>query len=601
MKFSKTFLSKNFWSYSKTVVLACILFISIFRLSNVNKNETSWDVLGYYLPLPATFIHHDPTLKSIDWIKEANKDQQLTDTYYQLGVNKEGEPIYFFLFGMAIFMLPFFFLGHASAYIFGFPMDGFSEPYQYCLVIGGVVYTIIGLFFLRKILRHFFNELIAACVILIIVFATNYSNHLTLKNLETVNVLFMLMCILLWSTIQWHTTQKLKHIIAIALSVALMTLVKPSEVFSIFIPLLWNVFSVESLKQKAALIWKYKTQVIIAASLSILIFVPQLYYWYKKTGQILFDSYQNAGVGLDFTHPHILDVLFSYKKGWLIYTPVIILSLIGFYFLFRKHKQISFALLFYFLLSFYVLSSWTEWWYGAAFSCRPIITAYPILAIALGAFLLQIHTNAARISVLVFVFLCTFLNQFQWWQLRNYILDPVRTTKAYYWATFLKTSIPQNAEELKSVSYVYDPLRTWPDKNRYKKTKEFQVTGSAPNFSSEEFSSIKFRVPYNKLTKKDHLWFTISMTLAVKDTAFSNGPFLVATAMYKDKAYGYLAPHLNELRKTNSDGKMEIFMQCMSPPIRTENDEISIYLWNPGKYKLGQSNFKVKIFERKGN
>jgi hypothetical protein len=591
---------KSYFTLSKSTILVCILFISIYRLNTVQDNETSWDVLGYYLPLPATVIHHDPGLKNIDWLKEANEGNKYTDTYYQLGVNEKGDPMYFFLFGMAIFYLPFFLLGHGSAALFGYPMDGFSEPYQFCLVIGGVVYTIIGLIFLRKILLNFYTEKISALVILIIVFATNYSHHLTIKNLETVNILFMLMTILIWFTIKWHKEHKTKQLIAIALSVALMTLVKPSEVFALFIPLFWNVSSRAGFKEKRALIWKHRKQFLIAIGLAVMIFVPQLFYWYKKTGSFIFDSYQNAGVGLDFRHPYIFEVLFSYKKGWLIYTPIMILGLIGLYLIYRKQKEIRLALLFYFLISFYVLASWTEWWYGAAFSCRPVITAYPILAIGLGALLVELKSRTLKISVAVFALLCTFMNQFQWWQLRNYVLDPVRTTKEYYWATFLSTRIPENAEEIKSVSYYYDPQRSWPLKKLYHKTKTYSMIGSKAKISSDEFSPIIFKKPFGEITEKDHVWFTVSMTLKAKDTAFLNGPFLTVTAMRKGKAYGYLAPHVKELTVAKANnGKVELYLQCLSPPNRSKSDEMNIYLWNPGKYEIEQSDFKISVYERK--
>ena len=82
-----------------------------------------------------------------------NDEKHLADTLYMISSNEEGEPMYFFLMGSAILYLPFFFLGHYSAYQFGFPMDGFSLPYQYSLVVGGIFYTIIGLIFFRKINR----------------------------------------------------------------------------------------------------------------------------------------------------------------------------------------------------------------------------------------------------------------------------------------------------------------------------------------------------------------------------------------------------------------------------------------------------------------
>ena len=92
---------------------------------------------------------------------------------------------------------------------------------------------------------------------------------------------------------------KTKQLIAIALSVALMTLVKPSEVFALFIPLFWNVSSRAGFKEKRALIWKHRKQFLIAIGLAVMIFVPQLFYWYKKTGSFIFDSYQNKKILLE--------------------------------------------------------------------------------------------------------------------------------------------------------------------------------------------------------------------------------------------------------------------------------------------------------------
>lgn len=237
-----------------TLIVTCSI-LSVYRINNVNEKEISWDVLGYYLYLPSTFIHHDPMLNDISWLQELNSEKKLSGTLYMVSQNEKGEPMYFFLMGMALFYLPFFFAGSAFASLSGFPADGFSLPYQYFLVIGGIIYTIIGLIFLRKILLRFFSERLSSLIMIIIVFGTNYINHLTIDNLATVNVLFMLTSIILWNTIKWHENFKRKHLITIGVSFTLMALIKPSEIFVLLIPLLWNVTSVEKLKQKFSLLW----------------------------------------------------------------------------------------------------------------------------------------------------------------------------------------------------------------------------------------------------------------------------------------------------------------------------------------------------------
>jgi len=102
-------------SLSTLALVLSILFVVGYRSANVSEKETSWDVLGYYLPLPATFIYEDALLENPTWIKDINEEKQLTGTLYQISTNDEGEPIYFFLLGMAILYLPFFLIGHQPA------------------------------------------------------------------------------------------------------------------------------------------------------------------------------------------------------------------------------------------------------------------------------------------------------------------------------------------------------------------------------------------------------------------------------------------------------------------------------------------------------
>lgn len=584
-------------SLSGWAVIIAIAFIATLRVTHVNNNETSWDVLGYYLPLPATFIYDDPMMDDRTWVEEINNEKQLTGTVYQVTNNDEGQPMYFFLFGMAIFYLPFFFFGHGYAAMTGAPTDGFSLPYQYALVIGAIIYTLIGLILLRKILLRYYSERVSAIVILILLLATNYTHHLSYKNLETVNILFMLMCWLIWSTIRWHETQRFKHLLFTGIALTLMTLVKPSEIMAVFIPLLWSVTSFASLKEKIRFFWSKRLHVAATIGICLIILSPQLLYWYSKTGHFIYDSYNNPGVGLDIFSPHILDVLFSYRKGWLVYTPVMILGLIGLFWHLRSNKTIGWSFPVYFLISFYILASWTEWWYGAAFSCRPVITAYPILAVGIGALLTRLNTTMLRASVAGFVVLAAGLNLFQWWQLQEGIYDPYRTTKEYYWAIFLKTKGPSNAEELKLVERSFVAEQTWNDRERYRMVKNMQLVKGKAEWTTEEFTQPQIRIPYNQITKKDHAWVELEVTYETTDSVFTNGPFLAVMAIYKEKAYAYKAPALNTITDT-INGKLVAKFLYMTPEMRREDDPINTYIWNPGKNKLKINSYRIRCYDR---
>jgi hypothetical protein len=583
---------------SKLVLLLCLWFIIIYRIDSVNKTETSWDVFGYYLYLPATFIYDDPMLNDRTWVENVNEKHHLTATIYQITETPDHQPMYFFLMGMSFLYLPFFLLGHGIAGIFGYPMDGFSEPYQYSLVFGGIVYTFIGLVFLRKLLLRLFSDKMVSLLILILLFTTNATHHLTTKNLETVNFLFFLMCWLIYATMRWHESFKRKHLVQIGIAISLMALIKPTEVIVVLVPLLWGVNSKQTLKNKWQIIKQYKIHFFQVLLICLLIGSPQIAYWYSKTGSFIFDSYQNPGIGLDLLSPHILPVLFSGLKGWFVYTPIMIFGVVGLFFLVPKSAPFRWAFLIYFILCFYIISSWTEWWYGAAFSLRPIIICYPILLIGLGYLLLRIQSSILKWSMAVGVLFFTFLNQFQLWQMNNYIYDPYRTTWAYYKAIFLKTEAPANSEELKLINRSFDGSINWSDPEKYHQV----LATNGPlvkDTSSLEFLST-FEKPYGSVTQKDHVYLTVDLAYSSPDSLNSYGPFLTFCVKYKGETYGYQSVDMSN-NKDVKNGVYHLKATFLSPIIRTDNDKLNFYIWNPSKQPLKIKKFTIKAFEKQSN
>lgn len=499
--------------------LIVALLLCTFRLSHVEEKELSWDVLGYYLPLPATFINQDPLLKDISWLKETNERYQLTGTLYQISQNEKGETMYFFLFGMSYVYLPSFLVGHAVAHGFGYEANGFSEPYIWSLVIGGLIFTLIGLYYLRKFLLVYLSDRATALAILILFLATNASHHLNIKNLETVNYLFTLAAFMLYKTTIWLKNPSFKTLLPIGLAISLITLIKPSEIIISLIPILWLVDSWSSLKNRIQFLWKQRIAILLTFGICLILLIPQLFYWFQMTGKLIYDSYKNPGVGLDLTSPHILPMLLSYRKGWLVYTPIMIFAIVGMYFLWKRNKELFIPIAVYGGLSFYIVSSWTEWWYGASFSIRPLIILYPLLAIPMIYFIKDFGNQRKWITSSLFIVIIAFaaLNQFQWWQLRNWIIDPYRTTGDYYQATFLSTSVPDNADKLKLINRDFSGINILEDRSNYTEKilvnrhfdnePEFIVTEGETKFyriNSEFEYALGQKIPIRKILSRDH-------------------------------------------------------------------------------------------------
>ena len=590
------------------VLVSLIITIFAYRISNVKPHEISWDVLGYYSYLPATFIQHDPLLKDISWLKKAIEEKQLSGTMYMISYNEKGEPMYFFLMGMALFYLPFFLLALLFSIVSGMPVDAFSLPFQYALVTGGIFYTSIGLIFLRKIFLRFFIDKMTSLLLIVMFLATNYINQVTIKNLETVNVLFMLTTVLIWNTIKWHETFKFRNFLFIGISFTLMGLVKPSEIFVILIPLLWNVKNVSDLNNKLQMLYGYRKQFLYTVLICLIFVLPQMLYWYTMTGHFIYDSYKNSGVGLDIFSPHIGNILFSYRKGWLLYTPVMVFSLAGFYFLYLKNKQIFIAMISYFLISFYIMASWTEWWYGGSFSGRPMVTMYPVLLISLGYFINFIAEQRLVLRILfgVIVIFFIFLNQFQWWQYKNLIIDPYRMTKEHYWSVFLKTKVDEEMQKNLLVFRNFSGKMEFNNRDEYfRKTIFFndfnmkETTEDSPENKfltipeDQEFYSI-IEKKYKQLTDRDHAWVVISYDIEKKDSPDFIIPLAVTTMEYDHKPYGYFAyePKTDSLKA----GWYHFETVYLTPEIRRGKDIFKLYFWNKNHAAVNIDNLKVELY-----
>lgn len=600
--------------WSRIALLTLFAALLVVRTVKLTPNELSWDVFGYYLPLPASFIHHDPLLHDIGWMEQVREQYGTTETLYQVTQAPDGSPMYFFLFGMALLYLPFFLLGHGLALATGQVADGFSLPYQYALALGCLFYTLVGLIHLRRVLLRFFPDRTSALLIVLVGFGTNYFHFNTVKDLETANFLFCGMAVLVWNTIRWHEDHLRRHLLGIAVSTALITLVKPSEVVCVLIPALWGVHDRASLHERLRVLGKAWKQLAAAVVVGLLVLAPQLIYWHTKTGRFVFDSYQNPAVGLDLTSPHILPILFSAKKGWLVYTPVMVFALIGLVRFRRMRPDLFPAVLGYFLITFYIIASWSEWWYGASFSVRPMITSYVLLSLPLGAFLqdaLAWRPLARGLLVAVLAFTVA-LNLFQIWQLNNFILDPYRTTWPYYAAIFGRTRVGPEAEALKSIAPDFSGSATLSDASGYRQRSLGLYTFEEPlgghygslvrdsvagNTAYRMDSTCQFspnvELTYEGITTEDHAWVRASVRVKLPAGFTGDTPCLVVTMTRREGSYYYRTACVDP---ATAGEWTTVRMDYRILNVRDVRDRLQVYVWHRGKAPVLIDDLRVDAF-----
>ena len=592
-----------------TVLLICCCIIG-FNLFSIPQNILSWDVFGYYLYLPQLIIHHN-----LLNLHDAGSIQHIIDTYHNTGTlyqcypTETGTWIMRYTMGLSLLYLPFFIIGHCIALIVHYPADGFSLPYQYSILAGGIVYSIAGIIYLRKILLHYFDDLVSSIVLIAVFFGTNYFFHVAFNgsNAMSHNYLFSIYCFIIWHTIKWHETFKLKHICWLGMWCGLAVLARPSELIGLLIPLLWNVTDKKSLKAKIKLLSDYRTQLILLFILVGAIGSIQLIYWKIITGHFIFDSYgTSGGEGFEFLHPYVWQVLFSFRKGWLLYTPVMLFSILGMYFLYRKNTAIFISLTVFLCINLYIISSWSCWWYAESFSQRSLIQSYGLLALPLGYFIdasrkFKIYL---RISFYSLLFLLIAFNLFQTWQADKGILDFSRMSKQYYQAIFLKTHVPKNAEQLLMVNRSTNGEEKF-NHEGYIKTKEMRALFSGlddkllyKQLDSNCTFSKAVESTYADLTKKDHIWLHVTMHIKPLTDPTKNPGSLVVQFEHNGVAYKYKALDAEKLNlKMNEWNNIEL--DYLSPEVRNVNDKLKVYYWLRGKQPVLIGPTLIEVWERR--
>jgi hypothetical protein len=173
----------------------------------------------------------------------------------------------------------------------------------------------------------------------------------------------------------------------------------------------------------------------VAAVLALGIPFLQLGYYKWATGEWLVYSYGEEG--FQWTAPALFDFLFSYKKGAFVYTPLLLLSMLGLVPLYRAHRWAALAWAGFFTLLVYVLSSWWNWWYGGSFGSRVLVEFLGLFALLFG---LLLSSSSARVRkvVMTLAVLLTVLCQVQTYQARYYQIHWEDMDKARYWKVFLR-------------------------------------------------------------------------------------------------------------------------------------------------------------------
>lgn len=571
--------------------------LAVASLLNRPSFLFGWDSFGYHLYLPALFIHQDPLVHDISWVEAAQNTYDASGTLYQISTLPDGTRLPKYSMGLAVLWSPWFLTGHALAKLTGHPADGYSAPYQLAVQAGMLLYLLCGLLALRKVLRSFFAEGVTSITLCLLFSATNLLDQVIAGAAMPHLPLFCLYAFILLFTVAWTRDRRPGKAIGLALSMGLAILVRPSETACVLIPLLWCTEG-EQLNPLARL-WRHRAQWGMIAFILLLVGLPQFLYWHAATGHWWVDTYNNAGEGFDLLGPHTRRFLFSFRKGWYVYTPLMLIATGGILLLRRRIRPAFVPILCFFLVNLYLLSSWTCWWYADSFGSRAMTGSYAVMALPLAAALDRIRILRwpyRHIAQAILVGIAV-LNLFQYWQFRHGLIHSSRMTRAAYWAVLGRTAPPADLESLLLVRRSYSGPQGAPDASRY--SHKYLPEGVTSPATSEADTLIAdttggnarrafrlrgadtftpaVRIPFHLLTLRDHAW--VEAEWRVNAASIPVKGSFVHTMEHDAKSYAYDGRDL-DLSTLVPGQWTTIRTWYLTPEPRSAEDPFVAYFWS---------------------
>lgn len=608
--FANFFKSKRPFAFYSLVI--CFI-LSLFYLSGNRLNKQRWkevivsDGIGYYSYLPALFIYNDLNYSyfysdSLDYIAIRFGAGSFCYPINNKAVNK-------YYSGEALAIAPFFIVSDVITQLTHGERDGYSFYYQASVAIAGLFYFLFGIWMLILFLRNQkIKEINTAIIVLLFFLGTNLSYYAIEQPYMSHIFSFSLMC--WWLRISDLQVKNPKNIrwMLLAFVAGFITIIRPvNAILLLSIFLVYPDFSL--FKEQFSHLIKKPLVLLTSVFIFFSFILIQSLLYFKACGSFWVDSYGNEG--FNFSSPEIWNVLFSFRKGLFVYTPILLLSIIGFFYFGKNYGKSRLVILLTILTLFtYVISSWWYWAYGGSFGMRPFVEVYPLF---IWIFAISLNSISSILLKLLFSFIsffCIYLNLVQFYQSIAGILPYENMDSVKYKRLFLKTEL--------QFAYMFPSLPE-PPKSDLIKGKEIglnfngfeenygQITSFIDTLTkskgkksicvNEKRGEIAhlFEFPLDKLiSKNDTLgWVIVNADILMEDID-QNSSFVLSLE-HNMEVYYYQSQFLiHQIQVENQWQKGFFYFQI--PEMKHINDKIRLSVVNKNERKVYIDELSLKFF-----
>ncbi|MFZ1687842.1 MAG: hypothetical protein WAU70_10495 [Flavobacteriales bacterium] len=382
-----------------------------------NNGIWRWDRETYYHYLPATFIYGD--VGDLAYVGRIDRKLRPDGEAYMYGISVSavtGRNVIKCTYGTALFELPGFLIAHAyaSSRWSIWEANGYSLPYQLAVPVSTILFVFLGLLVLRRFMLLYCGDPCTAMALCALSFGTNLWCYSTVEAGMCHGYQFFLFAVVIVATDRWHRRPSIGAAAVVGAAIGWIIVVRPVDGLIALVPFCWDLWPGAVARTKWDHVVNNPKHVILGIVAAIVFAIPQLAYWKYTTGSYLFYSY--GGEAIHLGEPHVIDGLFSFRKGWFVYSPLALMGMTGLWLMVRNEqlKAIGIASLSCLVPLVYVVFCWWQWWYGGGFGCRPLVPALALLALPIAAVAERLFARKwTTIAAVLVVYLGVSLNLFQ--------------------------------------------------------------------------------------------------------------------------------------------------------------------------------------------
>jgi hypothetical protein len=478
------------------------------------------------------------------------------------------------------------------------------------LELGALIFIALSIWFLRKFLLNFFDENYTAVFLLVIFLATPIFTSFSLNLLrpEIIELCCISAALVLLPEIQKRKQNR--DVIFFALSTSLACLLNPAAIWLLPLVLFFNPLEANTAKIESVMVEFRKRLHFFKGSNTMLLLgaVGMLLVSYLVGINLSDNSEPLNQFDVFMQRVELLpQLLLSYRKGMLLYSPVLFLALVGLVLYFLESKFNALVLTLSFLLSLLTVLALGLWWTKTSFSVPELLGLIPVFIFPLNALINKCRTQGeipSGVLSLALLF-ALFHTQFITWQIGNSVLKPHKLDQAYFNQVLFELKEPEELNFNRILSKGFLPQ----DKLQYSSQVLFKT-----DFTGEtEYVIYDLNNPYHRVNKeieyaynrkiellpgqfrKDAL-LEIKFRYRMSVSACNTGPFAVIDIESANNRYGYM----NYFMESDASDHWRDFTGVYQlPEVKYSGDMLNFYIWNNGKCYVDVDNIQLTVYQPK--